>query len=79
MNIRISIYLIHQSQILRVFIMCCTNNIISISIRVNTVLYGSILTEIFKTKKKRKKRQPNQSIDWYKKELKFMSEGTPYP
>ena len=38
MNICISIYLIHQYQILKIFIMCGINSIISIRIRINTVL-----------------------------------------
>ena len=42
MNIRISIYLIDQYQILKILIMCCINSIISISIRVNTVLESRI-------------------------------------
>ena len=42
MNIRITMYLIHQYQILKILIICCINSIISISIRVNTVLKSRI-------------------------------------
>ena len=42
MNIRMSIYLIHQYQILKIKGMCCINSIISISIRVNTLLQSRI-------------------------------------